>query len=272
VFPDEGRWNSWWPKSENKGYVQSEAPGFPFKGNIYRVIDKRLTSILISISTGKDSLLSELLFIPSNDPFMSLNWIAEMEAPSNPFERVKAFFGTKALAKDMKIILQSLEKHYASEKNIYGLDIKKEFVQDSLLVSSFFIAEEYPGAAEIYRLVDRLKTYVARNGARQTGAPMLNITTSDSSTYYTKVALPVDRKLKDSGDIQYRWMLGRGDILIAEVAGGTNSINNAFREMEHYVTDYRRQAPAIPFQSLVTDRRLVSDTSKWITKICWPVM
>jgi hypothetical protein len=67
-------------------------------------------------------------------------------------------------------------------------------------------------------------------------------------------------------------MLGGGNILITEIKGGSASIDKAFKEMENYVSDYRRTPPAIPFQSLVTDRMKEPDTSKWITRIFYPVM
>lgn len=273
VFPNHEKWSMWWPGNNNNlVHNKSNYPTFSFKGNSYRILDKRLTSLLISINTGNDSLLSELIFIPSGDTTISLKWVAEKKTPDNPIERVQAFSRVNAIGKDMEFILQNLQKYYSSEKNIYGLEIKKELVKDSLLISSSFATNGYPSVEKIYFLVDRLKRYISKNGAKQTGLPMLNVTTKDSFNYYTKLAIPVNKKLKDSGDIVYRWMLGRGDILVTEVKGGTNNINKAFTELERYVTDYRRPAPAIPFQSLIIDRRLVQDTGKWITKIYWPVM
>jgi hypothetical protein len=101
---------------------------------------------------------------------------------------------------------------------------------------------------------------------------MLNIYKNSDSSYLARVALPVDKKLNDSGNIQYRWMLKGGNILITEVKGGPHQIEKAFGEMANYVEDHGRTAPAIPFQSLVTDRRIEPDTNKWITKVYWPVM
>lgn len=121
-------------------------------------------------------------------------------------------------------------------------------------------------------MIDKLKAFVQRNGAKQTGLPMLNIASNADGTYTTRVALPVDRKLKNEGDIQYRWMLGGGFILVTEVKGGPHRIQQAFSVMEEYIDDFDRVAPAIPFQSLVTDRRTEPDTGKWITKVYWPVM
>lgn len=101
---------------------------------------------------------------------------------------------------------------------------------------------------------------------------MLNVHKNGDSSYLVKVALPVDKQLKDAGDIQYRWMLKGGNILVTEIKGGPSKIEKAFTEMRNYVEDHQRIAPAIPFQSLVTDRREEPDTNKWITKLYWPVM
>jgi hypothetical protein len=42
--------------------------------------------------------------------------------------------------------------------------------------------------------------------------------------------------------------------------------------VQKYKDDYQRVSPAIPFYSLITDRLKEPDSSKWITKIYFPVM
>lgn len=142
---------------------------------------------------------------------------------------------------------------------------------DSNYIFTSATSANYPVTDTIYKMIDRLKNYVSKNGAKETGYPMLNIF-KERESYIVKVALPVDKKLTNSGDIKYRWMLKGGNILIAEVKGGSYQIEKAFKEMANYVEDHNRVAPAIPFQSLITDRRQEPDTNKWVTKIYWPVM
>jgi hypothetical protein len=67
-------------------------------------------------------------------------------------------------------------------------------------------------------------------------------------------------------------MLGGGNILVTDVNGGPSAIKYAFDRLEEYVSDTKRIPPAIPFESLITDRRKERDTSKWITRIYYPVM
>jgi hypothetical protein len=63
-----------------------------------------------------------------------------------------------------------------------------------------------------------------------------------------------------------------GNILVAEVKGGVYTAEKAIEVLSVYANDKKRISPAIPYQSLVTDRMQVSDTSKWITRLFYPVI
>ena len=62
-----------------------------------------------------------------------------------------------------------------------------------------------------------------------------------------------------------------GKILVAEVKGGAYTADEALRQLTMYMDDNHLVSPAIPFQSLVTERSKEPDTTKWITKIYFPV-
>jgi hypothetical protein len=62
-----------------------------------------------------------------------------------------------------------------------------------------------------------------------------------------------------------------GNLLIADVKGGPNTVNDAFEEVRMYMKDHKLVAPAMPFESMVTDRYLEKDTAKWVTKIYYPI-
>jgi hypothetical protein len=271
-FSDQKRWSLWWPEKDAATTFDERKQTFHYNGNTYNILEKRMSSFIISVTSEKDSLLTELFFIPVKNDTVLLLWNAQQVTSLNPIKKLQVYFGNKKIMKDMNTIMKSLQTFYAIENNLYGVPIKKDKVSDSTLITTSVTTKGYPGVEYIYSLIDKLQAFAQKNGAKQTGHPMLNINTADSITYRTQVALPVDKKLKDEGNIYYRWMLGGGNILVAEVKGGTHSLNKAFMEMGNYIDDYRRTAPAIPFQSLVTDRRKEPDTSKWVTKLYWPVM
>jgi len=267
---DEEKWKQWWPaKQTDKKQFHT---GFEYNGNIYSFAEKKLSSLTIIISKGRDSVLTELIFIPLQKDSIEVNWSGVEKTRASPFNRIQNFSWAKNISADLHFLLQKIRSFYSNEDNLYSFHIKKDFVVDSNLVSTSSNQKTYPTTDLIYKMIDRLKIYIENNGAKQTNAPMLNITEHADGACLTKLALPVDRRLKDSGDIKYRWMLGGGNILVTEVKGGPYQIKRAFNEMENYVSDHERVAPAIPFQLLITDRRQQPDTNKWVTKVYWPVM
>ena len=62
-----------------------------------------------------------------------------------------------------------------------------------------------------------------------------------------------------------------GKILVTEVKGGPHAIQVAYAQYEKYLQDYHRISPAIPFESLITERIAEPDTGKWVTRIYYPV-
>lgn len=271
IILDDKKWAGWWPggvlPAAGKGYA-----GYEFNGHTYRIVEKKLSSLTILIDSGQQSFRTELLFIPLNPDSVALNWEGDHAAPSAPAERLKFYYGVKAINNDLKTILEKMKNFYAVKANVYGVLIQNTLVTDSALISTAITTNGYPSIAAVYELVNRLQAFAAKNNARQTAPPMLNINTADSIIYTIRVALPVDKRLKDEGAIAYRWMMGGGHILTADVKGGPHTIQNTFTEMEHYINDFRYTNAAIPFQSLLTDRSIEPDTAKWVTKLYWPVM
>ncbi len=62
-----------------------------------------------------------------------------------------------------------------------------------------------------------------------------------------------------------------GKILSTEIKGGEYAVETGFKELSNYISDNQLTSPAIPFQSLVTNRVMEPDTSKWITKLYYPI-
>jgi hypothetical protein len=265
---DEKNWDKWWPEKRNNktGHL------FSYRGFYYSLDDRRVTSITVSISKNNTRAITNLDLVSINADSANIVWQGVLPTSYNLIKRFQKYMEAKRINNDMSRLLKNMQSFFSKPENIYGFTIRQEPVVDSILVSTFAMSKGYPSTAFIYNLLDQLKDYIKNQSAKETGYPMLNINTEDSINYLTRVAIPVDKELKSSGNISYKRMLGRGKILVAEVKGGPGLINNAFYQMKNYVNDYQRVAPAIPFLSLVTDRMNEPDTSKWITRIYYPVM
>ena len=266
------KWKNWWPETNNTHTTVSLGHNLYLSGNTYTIDDRIINPLFISISGNKISAKTLLHIIPLKIDSVKLAWTGSVATSGNPLVRIQRYFRLKKIESDIEKILEQMNLYFSKNENIYDLHIKQESVVDSILISTFAISSSYPTIPFIYELINQLNHYARSNSATATGNPMLNITTKDSINFLTRVAIPVNKRLKDSGNISYKRMLGGGKILVTEIKGGPHSIKEGFTKMEYYVNDYKHLAPAIPFQSLVTDRMKEPDTIKWITKIFWPVM
>lgn len=270
TFFDEKTWLSWWPGE--KPATVNYPVRFAYNGKTFTLMEKRFSSYVISVSEGEDSLLTELVLLPLQNGTVQAAWLSNAATGSHPVTRIKRYWRMKNTASDIRSLLRHVRSFYGAEDRLYGYRIKEGLVTDSLLVSTAVKTKTAPSTHDVYALIDKLQAFAKKNGATQVNPPMLNVLKNPDGGYTTRVALPVNKRLANEGDIQFKWMLGNGNILITEVKGGPAQIQKAFAQMRHYVEDNMRTAPAIEFQSLITDRRTEPDTNKWITKLYWPVM
>lgn len=268
TLSDTTGWADWWP---GKNSSSGDAP-FTSRGFSYRLTDIKTLSLPVAISKNGFQCKGEITMLAEGQDSTIINFHSSFTSSSNPVKRIIAYFNAQKIKKNADDMLASIGNYYSEIKNLYHYPITKDHVVDSTLLFTDREVKGPPTSATIYAMVDELKAYISKNNAKETGYPMLNVFTKDSISYLVKVAIPVDKKLPDSGNIRYRWMLGGGNILITEVKGGPGEIKKAYQYIDQYVEDHQRIAPAIPFESLVTDRRLETDTSKWITRIYFPVM
>lgn len=264
-------WDKWWPGSIDTSNKHSSLGKYHYKNSTYTISDIKYNSFTFSILKNGFTASGSCILIPGKPDSSYLQWDAEFLSSSNPFKKVLAYFTAKKLNNEMDAILNAAKSYFSSQQKIYGIEITKSVVTDSILLSNSATSAEYPATDLIYTLVDELHEFAGTHSAQITGPPMLNVY-QDSGRYLTRVAIPLDTVLNGSGNIAYKRMLGQSTILVTEVKGGRWQIENAFRQVENYVSDYHRVAPGIPFLSLVTDRRAEPDSSKWITKIFYPVM
>lgn len=268
---EKNNWNEWWPEAstEKTNLIRDT---YNYKKNSYEITKKTFNTIDVLIKSKLTNGKSTMTIIPLKLDSTSLNWDILITTSYNPLKRVQLYFKSKEIASDVNSILHKVNHFYSDLKNVYGYKIEKSRVVDSFLISTYIKTDTIPSTAQIYELIDDLKIYIKTKSAKETGLPMLNIFTSDSVSFTTRVAIPVNVLLEPKGNITYNKMLGGGNILVAEVKGGIAAINRAIQQMELYISDYNRMSPAMPYQSLITDRRMVADSSKWITKIYYPVM
>ncbi len=255
----------WWP-----GKVSNDS--FYFNDLVYTINNSTITVLPVEIANKNTLLTSSLFLIEISKEAVMVEWVSAMVTSYNPFKRLQAYYKAKKIEADMSAIINKMKSFYDVSENIYGFNIKKELVMDSILIQTSDSCKGIPNNQFIYGLIDKLREYAASQSVKQTGYPMLNIFTNDSINFVVKVALPLNHYIPSTANILQKRMLGMGNILVTEVKGGNAIGSRAFEQIKIYADDYQRLAPAIPFYSLITDRIKEPDSTKWVTKIYFPVM
>ncbi|MDN3658682.1 GyrI-like domain-containing protein [Ferruginibacter paludis] len=255
----------WWPG-------KTTGDSLFYNNLLYKIKDGNITVIPVSVANDKLKLNSSLYLVSLSTDSTRLEWVGSAANSNNPVKRLQNYLQAKQVNRDFSVILQKMTTFYSDPVNIYGSAVKKALISDSLLLATAASFRHYPTTKDVYDLIDKLGAYIAFNKGRRTGFPMLNISTNDSIQYDVKVALPTDKPIKSSENFEQKRMPGKSVILFSEVKGGTYTCANALDQLQQYADDRQLRSPAIPFYSLVTDRRKETDSSTWITRVYFPVM
>ena len=266
VLGDTAAWSRWWPSGQPH----------------YRVVRRlrRGAEVVIDDGDGRaadrragDDPVSGVLsvFPLVRDDSSYLQWQLNLDAGAGPIGRIGRYREARKLKDEMGIILDSLRAYLEVESHIYGMDISEGTTKDSFLVMTGGKAEMFPNKAMIYGEVGKLKSYLAGHNGRVTGYPMVNVSPLEGRGYELRVALPTDKLFPEVGGEVYGRRLIKGKYLEADIRGGDSSVSSALHRMNEYIADHQRTVMAIPFQSLVTDRSKEGDTSRWVTRLYYPI-
>lgn len=261
-------WPRWWPGTMSND-VSSNKKSFNYKGINYSISAERYNSIIVKATSNGLSAEGTILFVPLNLNTVQAEWVYSLKTNSNPLSRIHLYNETRKINKNEEDILQNMKAFLEDPEKVYGLKIGQEIVKDTILVTTKFSASEFPSTSKIYGIIDDLKSYISNNNAVETNFPMLHVW-QDSGLFHTTIAIPVDKQISGNSIYSTKRMVP-GKILVAAVKGGPFTAGDAIRRLGIFMTDNQMSSPAIPFESLITNRMKEPDTSKWITKIYYPV-
>lgn len=270
---NKASWNKWWPRFQtNDSHTLKSTGPFIYNSHEYTLLSVASNSIDIGIRRGSDTLISTLLVAPLGFDSVLLDWQYVLQEKSwNPIKRNQLQNREVALQESLEPVFERLWKHIQEPENLYGIRVQQHKITDTLLISTKAVFNHEPTTAEVYGMIHQLENYCTQQGAQQTGTPMLNIRRDNSTQTEVMVAIPVNKQLPNQGNIAIKRMIP-GNVLITEITGGPHRIKEAFAQMKLYIDDYGYQPPVIPFESLITDRSKETDTTKWVTKIYFPVL
>ena len=251
---DEASWKGWWPGEGINGYsCRLSGKVYPQVGVSLQRGDHGVPGVISVLAAGlSDSI--ELL------------WKCRIATSLNPVTRFLQYREALGIRQTISAGLSFLCPFLEKTENVYGMDIRNGMSKDSTLVVTQQVTAVYPSTAEIYRSVHAIRSYITRQGAKETDYPMLHIGRRKDGSYERIVGIPVDRELKGTKELTpARFVPWK--ILTGEVHGGPFTAERAMDQLQLYVVDHQKTAMALPFQSLVTERDREPDTARWITRV-----
>ena len=261
VLMNDDNWKKWWPGGKQ----------FQIGEMAFDLTQKRINSFELLIPEEKDTISTQLMLIQINPDTSELLWSAALEAGNDPIQRLKSYRKAVEIKRTLDKLLGSLDGFLSDQRNIYGFSFKKVKVPDSVLISTRRSFAHYPNEFETEELIRKLRTYIKINNAKEMNYPMLHVRQLDSARFEAMAAIATDIRLPDTDEFAGKMLLKGGNLLEAQITGGHATIRRAFNEFENVIREYGYTPPAIPYELLVTDRTKETDTTKWLTKIYYPV-
>lgn len=264
IIVNENNWEKWWPGKKSGQSM------YTYQGFTYRIDKILLNGFDATIFNGKDSAKANLQIEPVSMDSSNFTWTYASILPANPAKKILYYINGVPFAGNIKSLTGEMKKHFDQQENVYGMRISRDKVKDSTLVSLKNTLDHYPTTEDIYGMIAATKEYIQKNGGKQTDFPMLNVHQTGIASYETMIGIPTAVPVPaDERFITKRMVLGF--ILTSEIKGGVATVKEAEQQMNNYVLDHNKLSPAIPFQQLVTDRMQEKDTTKWITRLYFPV-
>lgn len=233
---------------------------FVIENCTFIITKKMLNGFQIKMVNDKDTLHVFFSLTSAQNDKKSILGFASAEKVNN-----KSIF-VKAASR----LLLNAENFFNDEEKVYGFKTKIERTTDFFLLSLKKTTSRKPSTEEVYNLISVLENYIKLNQGKIKNPPMLNVFEEQPNMFTTMVAIPTTNQVQGVGDIYFKQLVD-GNLLTAMVKGGPFKVEQAEAQLKTYLLEYKKSSPAIPYQTLITNRMQESDTNKWVTKLNYPV-
>lgn len=258
------KWHNWWPGKKINDSVYS------FENYNYRIEKILLNGFHTTIYDDKDSIRGLLQFIYFGTDSTQFKWTSDYHFSKNLFKRFKESKEIKRVNANVVDLILDMKKFFSVPDKVYGMKIVEERIKDSTMIAVKQMFEHYPTTKEIYGMIHSVKNYIKENHGEENNFPMLNVHKEGPSRFQAMVGVPTKIDLPAKGKFELKKMV-LGVILRADVKGDVEKVKEGEKELAYYVSDHQKYSPAIPFQSLVTDRISQPDSTQWITRLYYPI-
>ncbi len=202
----------------------------------------------------------------------AINWFLEFKTTFNPIQRLNDYQEALAIKNAITEILNHMSAFLETPKYIYGYDINEVTLKDTILITTKFASKGLPSNTQIYAQADALTKYLKSFDKIAINNPMVTVLENPTNDYTIMVGISINGEIPQTENYRIKRMPVNGKMFVTDATGGTQSIQHGYAALKNFLLDSKRPSPAVPFELLLNDRRLVTDTAQWKTRIYYPVM
>jgi hypothetical protein len=273
IVMNKNKWSNWWNYNAKDTLLKAPIKtleNFTLNGDSYEIKELLYKAAKINIKHNSQNIDTKLILIPLNVDSTGVQWSYTIKSSLNPYTRLSQYLDASKVKKNMDQVLAHLNDYLLRDENVYGIHITRESTKDTTLVLTKVIMASHPSTKDIYNTIHQLEQFAKNNQAIPTGNPIYNISKKENNQYQLMCALPINHKILPNAQFSNISMV-KGSFMVTEVIGGDSTLENAAKIMRLYFEDFHRVTMAINFTMLVSDRMYQTDTSKWISKLYYPV-
>ena len=263
-FIDKKLWGKWFPAKQINDSI------FQFDNCTYRIHKLMLNGFETSVYENGDTLKGLIQVISNDKDVTEILWSTDNLKPSGYIESLSNYFKHKKINNNIEHLMENIKTFFDDDKNIYGFNVVVERTKDFSLLVLRKKYNQKPNSKNIYEQIEIIENYTKEINAEIKNKPMVNIHSENVNEYELMVAIPTKKDEIGKSDIAFKQLV-EGNILVANVVGGELENEKAEKQMQLYIQDNNKTSPATPYFSLVTDRRVEKDSTKWVSKLYYPV-
>jgi effector-binding domain-containing protein len=283
---DLHNWEKWSPWMEGDttmdikyfGNEKGEGAGFEWKSE-NRYSGSGTITILTSVSN--DSILYEIEFIKrgkasGNFGFNKVengtrvNWVMKMNLGLNPLARYMRSFLIKRISRDFENGLENLKRNIESARAI------DQALVETIQISGF----EYAGIRakakpsefgfKMIFFLKELKDYTKRNHLKINNPSFSILYSSNKDEIDFETGVPVEKAGKETKIIK------SGKINACKAAtldyyGPYSGIEKGYNVINKWIAENKKKVSGVTFEVYITNPENEKDSTKWLTKIYFPI-
>jgi effector-binding domain-containing protein len=240
-------------------------------GNVTITESKQNEFLALELDFGDKGKASSYFRFETRIDSVKVTWGFDHDLGRNPFYRYLGGFMKKMIAESYEKGLNSL-KNISEKFSRNGIELR---IYTGLVPAANYLAVS--GKSSLNKLSEKLgeilpsiMDYLPVHKAQIIGPPIVIYHSFSSESIEFDAAIPFSGELKNEGKFRVI-KLPQGNAVIADYYGSYQKIAPAYAEIQNWIKLNSKQINGSPWEEYSSDPSMEKDTSRWLTKIYYPV-